>query len=191
MSSHVLKLKSSNFRLPASVSGWPTPWLDPHEVEHYLLPLQRDHHWRVTFVQKAQHPALTLQKRYNFKKGPSALNFMKDVIDIANAEDHHPTSLEYGEDKPYVSLGVRTHSAKIPQQLMAYLLENIRPETDPPTSPRRQGITLRDVRFALLVDQCFQECYVDRGDGLDIDERDQVQPFTELEPLLRHVLSHV
>ncbi|ESK97946.1 hypothetical protein Moror_884 [Moniliophthora roreri MCA 2997] len=193
MSSNLLKIRSSTFKLPPPISGWPTPWLDIHEVEHYLLPILRDHQWRVNFVTKAQRPVPTLEKRYNFNKGPSALTFMRDVIDIANAENHHPTSLQYGEDSPHVSLGIRTHSAKIPPPVMTYLLDHIRPETDPPTKSRYQGITLRDIRFALLVDQCF-ETYHKNGDAgvLDVDaSSNEVPPFTEVEPLLRHLLSHL
>jgi len=77
----------SGSEIPPPVSGWPTPWLEPPEVEEYLFPLQRDSQWRVDFTHKANLSVPTLRKTFNFKGGISALAFMKDVLIITDSEE--------------------------------------------------------------------------------------------------------
>ncbi|KAF9270074.1 hypothetical protein L218DRAFT_1071565 [Marasmius fiardii PR-910] len=182
------------FDLPPPTSGWPTPWLTPQEVERYLFPLHHSFEWRVSFVSKTQcsRSVPTLQKTFHFGNSHNALEFMKDVLDIADDENHHPATLRYDESpQARVFLGVRTHSAKLPPDLVSYFIEHVRRE--PPTSLRRQGITLRDIRFALLIDTRYRDQYaVDEKKEEKLPEKDGTsRPSATVDELLKHLLSQV
>ncbi|KAL0071833.1 hypothetical protein AAF712_000755 [Marasmius tenuissimus] len=177
-------------QIPPPVNGWPTPWLEPPEVKEYLFPLLRDSQWRLNFVPKASLSVPTLCKTFNFKGGVSALAFMKDVVTIADTEDHHPAAIQFNESpQPHVYIGVRTHSGKISPALLEYFTERIR--ADPPSKLRRQGITMRDIRFALLVEERFKEQYLVEDKGISEAGEGVTEPVTTVEELLRHLLSQV
>ncbi|KAK1228621.1 hypothetical protein PQX77_008215 [Marasmius sp. AFHP31] len=115
---------------------------------------------------------------------------MKDVLTIADTEDHHPAALQYNENpQPHVYIGVRTHSGKIAPALLEYFTERIRAE--PPSKLRRQGITMRDIRFALLVEERFKEHYLVENKGILETGEGVTEPLTTVEELLKHLLSQV
>ncbi|KAL0579377.1 hypothetical protein V5O48_002653 [Marasmius crinis-equi] len=181
---------------PEPLKNWPTPWLEPEEVETYLFPLERAAQWRLEFLdkQKKDRSIPTLRRTFVFTGAKPALAFMKDLIDIAEQENHHPSDLRYEEGpqtfKPHglVSVDITTHKAKISPNLLEYYTKHIRPE--PPSKIKREGITLRDIRFALLLEKIFDEKYVTIEKGLDYDGYVD-EPFETAQELLQHYLSEV
>ncbi|KAF5375127.1 hypothetical protein D9758_000415 [Tetrapyrgos nigripes] len=102
--------------LPPKISGWPTPWLTLEEMEQYLIPLQEAAKWQIP----TDCRPISLQRSFSFTNGPSALKYMREVIDIANTERHHPSILRYQDTpSPRVDISIHTHSATAPPKLFA------------------------------------------------------------------------
>ncbi|THV07644.1 hypothetical protein K435DRAFT_848057 [Dendrothele bispora CBS 962.96] len=148
--------------IPPKVSGWPTPWLSSKEMEEYLTPLQETAYWEIP----DHWTSLSLRRFYWFTNGPSALNFIRDVVDIANAERHHPSMLRYQDmPSPQVEVLINTHSATAFPKLFAEMFPSaFAHKMDPILLP---GITMRDVRFATLLHEKFMDTYVAKSKGID------------------------
>jgi len=130
--------------------NYPCPYLTKEEIVRYLSPLYQQG-WFIgssEFTKDKRLPrdddaAPELVKIFFF--GPehheAAFEFAESVGNVQTAEDHHCTMLV---DNESVHIRTHTHSARpLPKT----------PDEKPPQSP---GITLRDVRLAILIEQKFQ-----------------------------------
>ncbi|KAK7468749.1 hypothetical protein VKT23_003251 [Stygiomarasmius scandens] len=138
-------------------------------MHNYLTPIQETAYWQIP----DHWPSLSLRRSFWFTSGPSALRYMRDIIDIANAERHHPSLLRYQDTpSPQVDVLINTHSAIASPKLFAEVFPSaFRDKVDPIPLP---GITIRDVRFAILVYEKFMDTYVAQSKGIDAPIQ---QPF--------------
>ncbi|KAJ3776134.1 hypothetical protein FB446DRAFT_331079 [Lentinula raphanica] len=84
--------------------------------------------------------------------------------DVAQSLDMDGTR----EDEALVALTIKTHNAYIPEEILV-----LRPQfpatkdTPFPSTLTVPGLTIRDVRFAMLVDNIFRDEYLKTGHGLE------------------------
>ncbi|KAL7279140.1 hypothetical protein ACG7TL_006980 [Trametes sanguinea] len=121
---------------------YPCPFLTDEEIKIYLFPLY-ERGWTVHPSQTAKKPAPELVKRFEFDPHSAALqSFLDDINSVTEGENHHAT-LDIGSSPPSVTVRVHTHSGLRPA---------LHPE-EPRKGRVQPGITLRDVRFAYLLEQ--------------------------------------
>ncbi|KAF9467394.1 hypothetical protein BDZ94DRAFT_1318806 [Collybia nuda] len=177
--------------LPPPVSGWPTPWAEKADIEEYLLPLY-GRGWGISFklnrlkvhtnASKDDQPKAKilgpprstayLVVEYEFDDYQTAADFVTGVATISTAENHHPRTMSImNAVNPTVSLTVHTDSAK-------------RPMWDQPLGRKIAGITLRDLRFAILVETLYSNSF---GQGREhkrlirpLEHRPQWQKFLRI-----------
>ncbi|KAG9220549.1 hypothetical protein CCMSSC00406_0004005 [Pleurotus cornucopiae] len=139
--------------LPDPVSGWPTPWITAEDFERYMGALY-DNGWGIRFSsahsKPTTHPSRVvpeLLKTYHFGSDELAVKFVEDLKELMS-EEHHHCVLRVANTQ--VTIYTHTHSA--------------RPTLGSKNAP---GITLRDVRFAMLVDSLYSNESVakDAGDA--------------------------
>lgn len=142
--------------LPPPAQGWPTPWLGRSGIEEYLHPLYK-RGWKPSVQESSVKgkESTFLSAEYAFKKFDEAVKFVGDVGVIAHDEDHHPSTITitHGKKTTKVSLVTQTHAAKRPAPAPAESAES------PPSYVRVPGITIRDVRFAILVESHYSAGY--------------------------------
>lgn len=168
--------------LPPPAQGWPTPWLGRSGIEEYLHPLYK-RGWKPSVQESSVKgkESTFLSAEYAFKKFDEAVKFVGDVGVIAHDEDvrlsllsltvpsfpthalgvsvymlqHHPSTITITHSKKTtkVSLVTQTHAAKRPAPAPAESAES------PPSYVRVPGITIRDVRFAILVESHYGAGY--------------------------------
>ncbi|TFK84083.1 hypothetical protein K466DRAFT_589212 [Polyporus arcularius HHB13444] len=125
---------------------YPCPFLTEEEINTYLTPLYR----RSWTVQPSSHgptkkAAPELVKRFDFSSGSQVGEFLERVGWVQESENHHETR-EVNESS--VTIRVHTHSG-------------LRPASHPEEPRKRRvcpGITLRDVRFAYLLEGAAEGC---------------------------------
>ncbi|KDQ27546.1 hypothetical protein PLEOSDRAFT_158572 [Pleurotus ostreatus PC15] len=125
--------------LPDRVSGWPTPWITAEDFERYMGVLYNNG-WGIHFSSAYSKPSKShpsrvvpeLFKMYHFDRDEFAAKFVEDLKELMSEENHHCV-LRVANTQ--VTIYTHTHSA--------------RPALGSKNAP---GITLRDVRFAMLVD---------------------------------------
>ncbi|KAI1797197.1 hypothetical protein LXA43DRAFT_1089086 [Ganoderma leucocontextum] len=121
---------------------YPCPFLTDEEIQTYLTPLYA---WAWT-VQPSNpgdknKTAPELVKTFAFSTTQELVEFLQRVGDITRSENHHAV-LEESADFPSIAIRVHTHSG-------------LRPASHPGERRKERvqpGITLRDVRFAHLVE---------------------------------------
>jgi len=79
--------------------------------------------------------------KYRFKGTKSARTFLKEIFRIESEEKHHISFNLWSEKRPVITVMTQTHSARRFDQD----IENDRVRIEP-------GLTLRDIRFAVLLD---------------------------------------
>ncbi|KAI0635853.1 hypothetical protein C8Q77DRAFT_596058 [Trametes polyzona] len=133
---------------------YPCPFLTTEEIETYLGPL----YVRAWSVHRSDpgpknKPAPELVKRFTFSTPDKLGAFLRDLAEITERENHHAVQ-EVSHDPPSVVIKVHTH----------YGLRPARSADEPRRVRVQPGITLRDVRFAYLVEHAFSE-YVARREA--------------------------
>lgn len=152
---------------------YPCPYLTDAEITTYLVPLYK-RGWTVQSSNKAArqgHPSVApaLVKRFLFLKqrGYANLQFTEDIERFQKDEDHHCSVFRRGMA---LVLRTHTHTAR-PLPLVGV----------PHPLKVRPGITLRDVRLAILVERAF-EVHLVRGTGdprtMRADTRPAMCPLT-------------
>ncbi|KAI0368635.1 hypothetical protein BV20DRAFT_969002 [Pilatotrama ljubarskyi] len=127
---------------------YPTPFLADEEIATYLIPLYA-RHWTVQPSDPGpkNKPAPELVKVFTFKQPDCAREFLQDVQDVEKSENHE--ALAILEERP---LGLSSLVVKV------HTHSGLRPASHP-EEPRRArvqpGITLRDVRFAYLLEERY------------------------------------
>ncbi|KAF7375116.1 Pterin-4-alpha-carbinolamine dehydratase 2 [Mycena sanguinolenta] len=145
-------LSDVSLPIPTKPKGWPTPWITETEATEYLFPLYSQG-WYISATSN-KLPAIKtagLTCRFAFPSCPPATSFLKDVLTLADTENHHPSWLKLttSGENALVHICTTTHSA-------------LRPEwdaTDTSESRALQGITLRDLRFAALISSLPSNTY--------------------------------
>ncbi|KAJ7510306.1 hypothetical protein B0H11DRAFT_1183301 [Mycena galericulata] len=130
--------------IPGKSKGWPTPWITEEDATNYLFPLY-SRGWYISSIAH-EHSLLRtagLACRFSFASSSPASNFVREIIELSEAENHHPSwlKLSHSIKSSNVQVCTTTHSA-------------LRPEWYPeePLEKRAlEGLTLRDLRFAALV----------------------------------------
>ncbi|KAF4598066.1 hypothetical protein EYR38_006460 [Pleurotus pulmonarius] len=138
--------------LPDPVSGWPTPWITAEDIERYMCVLN-ENGWDIRFSAAHSKPTKShpsrvvpeLFKTYHFANVEFAAKFAEDVKELMTEENHHCV-LHVADTQ--LTIYTHTHSA--------------RPALGSKNAP---GITLRDVRFAMLVDLLHANGANDTGDS--------------------------
>ncbi|KAI0359947.1 hypothetical protein OH77DRAFT_1419322 [Trametes cingulata] len=137
-----------------SAPPYPCPFLTDEEIVTYLVPLY-SRGWSVQPSDPGpkKKPAPELVKQF-VVSGPEALEALhRHIGDITQSENHHA---ELTTTTAPMSLVVKVHTHS-----------GLRPASQP-DEPRRArvqpGITLRDVRFAYLLEERF-EAYMSREGG--------------------------
>jgi pterin-4a-carbinolamine dehydratase len=119
----------------------PTLHISFEDVVAYIKPLV-SHQWKVSHVCAgvAEDEILSLDRRYRFKGFNDVMDFVQGVADISRAEKHHARIvIEYST----VDISLHTHSA----------CTFHRTEEGKPESKKVPGLTQRDIRFALKVEE--------------------------------------
>ncbi|KAF9501694.1 hypothetical protein BDN71DRAFT_1500725 [Pleurotus eryngii] len=141
-----------NTLLPDRVSGWPTPWITAEDFERYMGVLNGNG-WGIRFSSAHSKPSKShpsrvvpeLLKTYHFGSDECVVKFVEDLKELMSEENHH-CILRVANTQ--VTIYTHTHSA--------------RPALGSKNAP---GITLRDVRFAILVDSLHSTESVARDAG--------------------------
>ncbi|KAF8520388.1 hypothetical protein BU17DRAFT_88977 [Hysterangium stoloniferum] len=137
---------------------YPCPFVTASDIEKYLSPHLYAAGWGISSLrpsdQKITPPVTQLSKRVLFPNSDIAEIFMKDVnTTIVDRENHHPTwEVKDSDDSSehIVTIHVHTHSALAPADNQSH--------NDAEVFPRkRPGITLRDIRFALLYEELLRD----------------------------------
>ncbi|KAK0437986.1 uncharacterized protein EV420DRAFT_1586815 [Desarmillaria tabescens] len=138
-----------NVDLPPSLpTTAPTHWLSENELKQYIPPLMRVG-WCLRWSTKLK--SCQLSSEFPIAGYKTAMRFMNDISTIADEENHHPERIGFASKR--LSISVQTHSALSPPICLPGKAEN---EHTPYKYP---GITLRDVRFAMLVQRQYAEKY--------------------------------
>ncbi|KAK0476806.1 hypothetical protein IW261DRAFT_1566878 [Armillaria novae-zelandiae] len=144
-----LHTSQGNVDLPLSLpTTAPTYWLSEDELKRYIPPLMRVG-WCLRWSTKLK--SCELSSEFPIAGYNTAMRFMNDISTIANEENHHPERVGFASKR--LSISVQTHSALSPP---ISLPEGAAREPVPYKYP---GITLRDVRFAMLVQRQYVEKY--------------------------------
>ncbi|KII92608.1 hypothetical protein PLICRDRAFT_172680 [Plicaturopsis crispa FD-325 SS-3] len=122
------------------------PLITQQELDQYVKPLYK-HHWGIqTTVRSsrggddAKKVVPQLVRRFLFSRYQAAADFVQKVSAIAIAEDHHPVlSLAFNE----VHVSTYTHR----------------------TNDNAPGITVLDIRLAILASRLFEETFAVAGGG--------------------------
>ncbi|KAI0649202.1 hypothetical protein C8Q79DRAFT_498317 [Trametes meyenii] len=124
---------------------YPCPFLTEEETDTYLEPLYA-RAWVSQDYESSHKSTLTkeLAKRFTFPDTQALGRFLQDLKVITDSENHHALQ-DVSQDPPSVIIKVHTHSALRPA---SYAEEPRRARVQP-------GITLRDVRFAYLVEERY------------------------------------
>ncbi|KAI0833394.1 hypothetical protein BC628DRAFT_1343492 [Trametes gibbosa] len=124
---------------------YPCPFLTDEQIATYLTPLYA-RAWSVRGSNPhPRRPAPELVKQFCFTTQERLDAFRRDVDIVTQIEDHHPSKELNQSDTPSIVIRVHTHSGLRPAR-----------DADEPRRARIQpGITLRDIRFAYLVEQRF------------------------------------
>ncbi|KAH9902953.1 hypothetical protein C8Q73DRAFT_672377 [Cubamyces lactineus] len=143
MSGHAPQPPESKLPQLPPTPPYPCPFLTDEEIQTYLVPLYH-RGWSVQPSTSAKKPAPELVKRFIFSEYASLELFERDLKDVTESENHHAVQ-ELTDSPPSITIKVHTHSG-------------LRPAAHP-DEPRRgrvqPGITLRDVRFAYLLEERF------------------------------------
>ncbi|TFL04570.1 hypothetical protein BDV98DRAFT_590358 [Pterulicium gracile] len=149
-----------SFEAPPPVKGWPTPWLTQDEFNHYMLPLY-EHNWRTTIETQKQIQAegtqsthalgTFLEKTFAFDDSRSCFAALQSIHELCEKEKHHCEWTGGGrlDGKNAVTIPVCTHTAMRPE----WPEDGSGSQIAPARGRKVPGITLRDVRFAILLDQ--------------------------------------
>ncbi|KAI0775279.1 hypothetical protein BD413DRAFT_534697 [Trametes elegans] len=124
---------------------YPCPVLTEEEIQHFVQPLL-NRSWSKKALPAAEStegriPSV-LEKVFSFEHRAALDAFLQDVQDVTEAENHH-ADLDVKPEGPAVIVSVHTHTALWPPQ---YEGEKRRARVKP-------GLSLRDVRFAMLLEE--------------------------------------
>lgn len=140
-------------QLPPRVKGYPTPWFDKEDFETYLRPLYL-RGWGLTLQHHKRRPSISaitsvLAAEFPLADFDAAMAFLAEIGRLANSEKHHPVTLNLLFDKPpTVTVQMFTHSALRPDWIGAS-----------PSKLKIPGVTRRDLRMAVLIDQLYADKY--------------------------------
>jgi len=127
------------------------PYPCPHlETFHSLAPLY-DRQWRV--LPSPVSKTLSLKKLFHFRTIGGTVRFFNLVMSNKNGicleEQHHPSSLLSTTNSVLITLC--THEARLPGMHTTQPLE------------LKPGLTLRDVRLAMLIEKMYYEKFLSEG----------------------------
>ncbi|KAE9387980.1 hypothetical protein BT96DRAFT_981217 [Gymnopus androsaceus JB14] len=162
--------------IPPRPKTRPTPWLLPDEMEKYLIPLRERIPFRPTTVkqflkntERGSEPSETRKTLgngliyfawYSFPTLERGQEFIEGVKEIAQKEKHHPSLLRLEQRQQPISkvfINIHTHEAYIPKAVSKLRPDFPAREATPfPETLIVPGLTMRDVRFAMLVDELFR-----------------------------------
>ncbi|CEL61328.1 hypothetical protein RSOLAG1IB_09941 [Rhizoctonia solani AG-1 IB] len=139
--------------LPLSPSS-PVPLVTRQDLGSHLESL-REYGWH--FLQKSKryeqlgYTATWWELRHSglFPSFKVAINYINDVAALARAEKHHPTILVF--DRVHVEIGLDTHDT-IERPAM-----DLNSSDSDTVVARWPGITLRDIRMALLINPLLDQ----------------------------------
>ncbi|KAF9076150.1 hypothetical protein BDP27DRAFT_885313 [Rhodocollybia butyracea] len=178
--SHIAALPA----VPPRTQARPTPWLSPSEMETYLFPLHELLPWRFfprrfggnIISELGAGNGLILRGTYRFTDKSGAHQFVEDVMKTAKEEENDAFYLKIHENKsspsqgsseekgPIYHVGIKsiTKEAFIPKSIL-----DLRPDffsatnnTLLPENSIIAGLTVRDLRFTLLIDQLFRDRFL-------------------------------
>ncbi|GLB37014.1 hypothetical protein LshimejAT787_0400650 [Lyophyllum shimeji] len=161
--------------LPPYIRGYPTPWFDKEDFETYVKPLY-SRGWGLTLKlhQRGKSESAInsfLTAKFPFASFDAAIAFLTDINHLAHSEKHHPVALNLEFNKPTtVTVKALTHTA-------------VRPDWIGASPPKHEipGVTHRDLRLAVLIDQLYAEKYQGRQVRLSMGPRNQLDLDTILE----------
>ncbi|KIM45526.1 hypothetical protein M413DRAFT_442196 [Hebeloma cylindrosporum] len=134
-----------------------TPLITETEVRRYIYPL----HHRGWTVQRMKHKdgfhesgqeSPFLVGQWTFKGPVSARKFLKELLRIEDLEKHHASFNLWPGKRPVFTVMTQTHSAR--KHPIAV-----------PDNSTEPGITLRDVRLAVLLESFLQESQIPLYNG--------------------------
>ncbi|KAK0225514.1 hypothetical protein IW262DRAFT_1356410 [Armillaria fumosa] len=146
-----LNTSQGNVDLPPSLpTTAPTSWLSEDELKRYIPPLMRVG-WCLRWSTKLK--SCELSSDFPVAGYNTAMRFMNDISTIANEENHHPERVGFASKR--LGISVQTHNALSPP----ISLPDSEGAVREPVPYKYPGITLRDVRFAMLVQRQYVEKY--------------------------------
>ncbi|KAG7446631.1 uncharacterized protein BT62DRAFT_932072 [Guyanagaster necrorhizus] len=146
---HYLRTSQGNVDLPPLLATTaPAAWLSEDELRQYIPPLIRVG-WCLRWSTKLK--SCRLSSEFPVAGYKTAMRFMNDVSEIADEENHHPEQISFANKR--LSISVQTHSALSPP------ISPLGQDAGEPVLYKYPGVTLRDVRFAMLVQRQYMENY--------------------------------
>lgn len=148
--------------LPDPVSGWPTPWITAEDFERYMCVLY-DSGWGIRFSSAHSKPTKShpsrvvpeLLKTYHFANVEFAAKFAEDLKELMTAENVRPcTKILYELTKPtsHSLIFIQHHCVLHVENTQLTIYTHTHSARPALASKNAPGITLRDVRFAMLAD---------------------------------------
>ncbi|KAF8149477.1 hypothetical protein B0H34DRAFT_188454 [Crassisporium funariophilum] len=113
-----------------------------------------------------------LVKTFRFKGNKSARTFMQNTFELENQENHHLSLRLWSERRPTVTVITQTHSAR--RHLPS-------PESTAVTEP---GITLRDIRIAVLLENSLNDSRITLYNASDPGKKPDTAQRVSWETLL-------
>ncbi|KAJ7704343.1 hypothetical protein B0H17DRAFT_1126705 [Mycena rosella] len=138
------------------------------DIDHYVAPLY-ERNWRVFMempnlvlsddsLERGARNVPMLGKKFWFLRGRAAATFLTDLVDFVGQEEHEPRiTLFLGRMKQHVI--VRMHTLRTTGETDDLDEANVRP-----------GLSARDLRLALLLENHFQDKYVRSKQALPLLE---------------------
>ncbi|KAF9070746.1 hypothetical protein BDP27DRAFT_1323362 [Rhodocollybia butyracea] len=169
--SHIAALPA----VPPRLQVRPTPWLSPEEMKTYLLSVRDLLPWDCRPLKKfipGMGVGLTIWGNYRFSDESGAEQFMEQVQSTADEEQNDILlemkkissrgSEEDLEHLYHVRIKTITEDAFLPNSISNYRSNFLPAETAIPFPETLiiPGVTIRDVRFVLLVDQLFRDHFL-------------------------------
>ncbi|KAJ7326488.1 hypothetical protein DFH08DRAFT_968372 [Mycena albidolilacea] len=128
------------------------------DIDRYVAPLY-ERNWLIftempnmiltdDTLERTARTVSLLGKKFWFLRGRSATNFLADVVDLARQEKHEPRiTMFLGRAKQHVLL--RMHTSRTLSETERFSEEHVRP-----------GLSTRDLRLAILLENHYQDQYV-------------------------------
>ncbi|CAE6456157.1 unnamed protein product [Rhizoctonia solani] len=166
---------ASSYPLPPSPPA-PAPLVTREDLEKHFDVL-REHGWHFRQASRRfNHLGYTaswweLRHSGRFPSFKKVMEYVNDVADLAKSEKHHPTILIF--DRVHVAISLDTHDtierpANISNSPDSHTLVN-----------RWPGITLRDIRMALLINSLLQRHKM----------VEQIRPTNDLNPSYEELIA--
>ncbi|TFK44151.1 hypothetical protein BDQ12DRAFT_708166 [Crucibulum laeve] len=143
--------------------GYPTPWITNEEAQSSLYPLYA-RGWEARFIDVNGRSTAMLWTRYMLKSfDAEGARFLLNISRIINTENHHPhyMKITFKKGGYVLEIATYTHQASPPPTVF-HIGHSLSDPLDLPPHPTKliaPGITVRDLRFAIRIENTFEDMF--------------------------------